>query len=139
MRTTATTVEHVGEWKVAVTAATLEEVFAETARVIANAAGPPARSEPGEWQRVSVSAGNLTSLLADWANEMLGRGEAEQCAYAELRNLRIQQEAGQWTITADARGTPVEQWLSPLKAATYHGLMLERTGGGWRGIILFDV
>ena len=34
---------------------------------------------------------------------------------------------------------PVPVWTSALKAATYHGLELERAGETWRARVLFDV
>ena len=33
----------------------------------------------------------------------------------------------------------VEEWVSPLKAATYHGATVERQDSGWRAVVLFDV
>jgi SHS2 domain-containing protein len=139
MSTKSKTVEHVGEWKVEVSAETLEDVFAETARVIAQAAGTLAGKEAGPWEHVRVSGSSLTSLLADWANELLGRAETEHRAYSEVRNVAVSIAPTFATISAEVRGTPVLEWLSPLKAATYHGLQLEPQGSGWRGVILFDV
>ncbi|MEW5915169.1 MAG: archease [Gemmatimonadota bacterium] len=139
MATRSKTVEHVGEWKIEVSAETLEDVFAETARVIAEAAGTLRGDEPGPWEHVRVSGSSLTSLLADWANELLGRSETEQRAYADVRNVAVSVAPTYATISAEVRGTPVREWLSPLKAATYHGLQLEPQGSGWRGVILFDV
>jgi SHS2 domain-containing protein len=135
----STTVEHVGEWKLELTADTLEEIFAETARVIARAAGITARSTPCAWERVSVSSGSLTNLLADWANELVGRSEAAHRAYSEIRNVRVRMAPDRSVVSAELRGKPVKQWRSPLKAATYHSLALEPRARGWRGVILFDV
>jgi SHS2 domain-containing protein len=33
----------------------------------------------------------------------------------------------------------VREWESALKAATYHGLRLERERGAWKARVLFDV
>jgi SHS2 domain-containing protein len=139
MKAKSKTVEHVGEWKIEVAAETLEDLFAETARVIAEATGPLASEEAGPWEHVRVTSNSLTSLLADWANELLGRSEAEQRAYAEVRNMAVSVAPTYATISVELRGKPVRDWLSPLKAATYHGLIVEPHGTGWRGSILFDV
>jgi SHS2 domain-containing protein len=40
---------------------------------------------------------------------------------------------------AEVRGRAVPRWRSPLKAATYHGAVVERRDGAWRGEVLFDV
>jgi SHS2 domain-containing protein len=139
MRPKAITEEHVGEFKVSLTADSLEELFAETARVIAREAGTPL-SRPSDWEVVTVGARDRTTLLADWANELLGRSEVKRRAYTETRNLSITvQPDGTSAITAEVLSQPVTRWTSPLKAATYHGLSLERRAGEWHAVILFDV
>lgn len=139
MRPRAITEEHVGEFKVSLTADTLEDIFSETARLIAREAGT-SFSTPDDWEVITVVARDPTTLLADWANELLGRSEVKRRAYAETRNLSITvQPDGTSTITAELRSQPVKRWGSPLKAATYHGLSLEQFDGEWRAVILFDV
>ncbi len=132
------TVEHVGEVQVSVSAGTLDEVFAEVARFIAREAGRVS-PEPNEWERVTVRARDRATLLADWANELIGRSEAAGCAYSEIRDVRITDAPDGSTVAAELCGYPVDRWASPLKAATYHNLSLERDGQRWRAVILFDV
>src|SRR5688572_31286439 len=51
------TLEHVGEWKVELRAATLGELFVELAHVIAEAIGPRAASDtPAPWEHVELEA-----------------------------------------------------------------------------------
>lgn len=134
MRASSRTEEHVGEWKVSLRADTLEELFAEGARVVSTACGPT-EGEPGEWETVRIEARDDATLLVDWLNELLGRSEVTGRAYDEVRRLSI----GEGSLTAEVRGKVVRQWLSALKAATYHGLYLGRTGSGWSAVVLFDV
>lgn len=126
--------QHVGEWKVSVWADTLPELFTEVADVIARACGPT-RGSPGPWEPVDLSSRDDETLLADWANELLGRSEITQQAYAETRGLRV---AG-GRLSGEIRGRAVVSWQSPVKAATYHGLALRRRGARWSATILFDV
>ena len=126
--------EHVGEWKVRLAADSLEQLFAEMARVVARCCGPT-RGEPGPWERVTLQANDADALLADWANELIGRSEVAQRAYDEVRNLTV---AGT-QLQADVRGREVVDWRSPLKAATYHGVHVARSDGGWSADVLFDV
>jgi len=131
--------EHVGEWKVSIHADTLEEVFIESARVIARIAGEAA-SPPEEWEPVEVKSRDAATLLIDWANELLGRSEMAGRAYSEARGIRIRQlPDGTRELSAEIRGRPVAQWTSPLKAATYHGLSLQKANGRWHAVVLFDV
>lgn len=139
MRHRAETAEHVGEWKVIISGRTLEDVFEATARVIANATGRTS-DEASAWESIDVSARDVPTLLVDWANELLGRSEVSGLAYSELRSLRVVQVPGSSTrVSAQLRGKRVTQWTSPLKAATYHGLSLEKRDNDWRAELLFDV
>jgi SHS2 domain-containing protein len=134
------TPEHVGEWKVTVSGTTLEDIFVATARLIAHAAGRSADEQLSEWEPIEVTARDIATLLADWANELIGRTEISGRAYTELRAVEVSQRERGWArVTAQLRGKRVEQWTSPLKAATYHALSLEKGGGGWRAQVLFDV
>lgn len=133
------TEEHVGEWKVSITADTLEEIFVELARIIAHAAGQDG-GEVVAWEALKVSARDMPTLLVDVANELIGRAEASGVAYDELADLSLAAEgSGGVAFRARVRGRPVAHWISPLKAATYHALKLEQREGRWRAEVLFDV
>lgn len=134
MRPRSRTEEHVGEWKLTLWADTLEELFVEGARRISREFGPT-DDAPGEWERISLTAGDAASLLVEWFNELVGRGEIARRAFDEVRALKL----ADGRLEAEVRGRPVREWRSPLKAATYHGLRLERTGGRWKAVVLFDV
>ena len=139
MKPTTRTVEHVGEWRVAIESDSPEDLFAEVGRLIARSAGAT-RGPVGEWEAVEVRARDRATLLADWANELLGRSEAESRAFEDFRGLRlIPGEDGSVAVAAEIRGRMVDPWASPLKAATYHGLELTKHGPGWTASLLFDI
>ncbi|HEX6058458.1 MAG TPA: archease [Gemmatimonadaceae bacterium] len=138
MRPSASTLEHVGEWRVGLRAGSLEALFAELARVVARSAGQPA-GDPGPWERVTLSARDEATLFVDWANELVGRAEIERCAFDAVRELEIRLRDGELELVAEVRGRAVPRWRSPLKAATYHDAVVERRGDAWRGEVLFDV
>ena len=138
-RPTARFEDHVGELQLALEAPTLEELFAEAARVVSRECGAP-EGEPGPWERLDLEARDEATLLVDWLNELIGRSEVEGRAYGEAREVRISGAGSpQVRVEAEVRGTPVRSWESALKAATYHGLRFERADGGWRATVLFDV
>ena len=139
MTASSQTLQHVGEWKIELRGESLEALFTELARVIADAAGSRVAA-PGVWERVQLEARDHATLLVDWANELIGRSEAAGRAYASARNLVIEPHEGSTVrLTGDVRGELVDEWISPLKAATYHGALVERQEDGWRAVILFDV
>ena len=137
MSATSRTVEHVGEWRVELQADTLEEIFVELARVIAQSSGKSSAT-PGPWEDLEVEGRDREALLVDFANELVSRSEIERRAYDELSDIEIY-EADKPCISARVRGREVRSWRSPLKAATYHGAFLTRDGEGWRAGVLFDV
>ncbi len=134
MRPYSRSEEHVGEWKVALWADSLDDLFAEAARVVSRACGP-VRGAPGLWEQISLAAKDTTTLLADWINELLGRSEVNGRAYSEVRRIRIRDGH----LEAEVRGRPVISWRSPIKAATYHDLLLERRDDRWRAVVVLDV
>jgi SHS2 domain-containing protein len=92
---------------------------------------------------VALTARDAATLLVDWLNELIGRSEVEGRAYAEVRGLTIADARGpsgnETRLAAQVRGRRVTAWTSALKAATYHGLELQRSPAGWRARVLFDV
>lgn len=141
MTASSRTLQHLGEWKVELHASTLEELFIQLARTLAGAAGP--YSEPSSsiaWERVELDARDHAALLVDWANELIGRSEVAVRAYADVRHLVVERgRTGSVRLTADIRGAPVNEWVSPVKAATYHDAVVSREGSEWHAIVLFDV
>ena len=78
--------------KVSITADSPEAIFEELAHVIARAAGT-GEGDAVAWEALEVSARDLPTLLADVANELIGRGEAHGVAYDELADVSIVTEA----------------------------------------------
>ncbi len=113
---------------------TREELFVEAALIVSRECGR-VRGEPGPWHTVRIASATDETLLVDWLNELIGRSEVEQRAFDDVRALRLREGH----VTADVRGRPVVEWTSPLKAATLHGLTLEREGARWKAEVMFDV
>jgi SHS2 domain-containing protein len=138
--------DHVGELELALEADTLEDLFAEAARVVSRECGET-EGPPGPWERIELASQEPATLLADWLNELIGRSEVEHRAYGEVRGLTLRNPRDAvgaapgegWRLVAEVRGRTVRSWESALKAATYHGLELARREGRWRARVLFDV
>ncbi len=132
----------VGEWRVELRGDTRDELFSRVATLIACAAGRT-NGTHGTWEPVALSARDDAALLAGWANELIGRGEASGMAYAEVRNIELSPPGGRaspaWHLTAEIRGRPVDDWRSSLKAANGRRAGLERRGGQWHATLSFDI
>jgi SHS2 domain-containing protein len=141
MAATSRTLQHVGEWKVELRAAAIEELFVELARILADAAGPRRPTDtPRAWERVELESDDHATLLVDWANELIGRSEVAGRAYGGVRNLVIESAPDRAVhLSADVRGDPVDEWVSPVKAATYHDAIVAREESEWHAVVLLDV
>ncbi|MGA8032013.1 MAG: hypothetical protein WCB48_06435, partial [Casimicrobiaceae bacterium] len=84
----ARTLPHVGEWRVELRGDTRSEAFRRVATLIACASGRTSGAL-GKWEPVSLSARDDVALLVDWANELIGRGEASGMAYADVRDMEL--------------------------------------------------
>jgi SHS2 domain-containing protein len=91
-------------------------------------------SGPGRRVTVELEAGDRAALLADWIGELAYLAETERLVPARLAGLELDRTA----LTAQVEGF----WGDPphlVKAATYHGLVLEPADGGWRASVVLDV
>ena len=141
MTASSRTLQHVGEWKVEIRAGSVESLFIELARVVARETGwrDGSRGDAGDWEPIAIESRDLSALLVDWANELIGRSEVAARAFPDVRNVRIEAEHDAHRLRADVRGYPVAELASVLKAATYHDAVVDRRDGEWRAEVLFDV
>jgi len=117
-----------------------EAIFTAAARAVAHSGVPSQRlrmRETGEPIDVSLSAGDLASLLVDWINELIGRSEIAGAPYLCTR-LRLETSDG--GVACRATVAPVAtRWRSYLKAATLHDLRFEKRGARWFAQVVCDL
>lgn len=135
--------EHTGETRMLVQAASLEELFAESARGLGKlerediaTLGDPA---VGTFR---VSAPDLAALMVDWLNELVYWCETET-AVPEVVTVRMDGFGGQRDsprrLDATVSGARLAHRPALVKAATHHGLRCEPTAGGWEAEVVLDV
>lgn len=127
---------HTGDLRIRIEAPNLAELFAESARALAEiVAGGRTPPPAGEYERVELSAPDRDALLVDWLNELVFRSERARKAYSDVRV----EELSDRTLTALVRGAPVPGMRSVVKAATFHGLAIADTGNGATASVILDV
>ena len=77
------------------------------------------------------------ALLVDWLNEILFVGETERWVPVDFEVEVVEESPVR--LRATARGVPVDEVPSSVKAATFHGLRVEERDGIWRAEVIFDV
>jgi SHS2 domain-containing protein len=88
--------------------------------------------------RVEAPSADHELLLVAWLNELLYLFESRRMVFSDFRIL----ELGDDGLTAEVAGEkmgPRHAVCGGVKAATYHGLKLAKTGDGWEAEVILDV
>ena len=96
--------------------------------------GAPA-AVAGPARVLEVSSVDREALLVDWLNEILFVAETQRWVPVEFEVA----ESSPTRLRVAARGVPVAEVPSSVKAATFHGLRVEERDGLFRAEVIFDV
>jgi SHS2 domain-containing protein len=114
--------EHTGEVRIRVEAASEEELFAEAGRALGELMGAARPPEPGEpYESVELDGRDREELLVAWLDELVFRTERSGRIYGDLRVWLHGNR-----LRAEIRGGEMTEPRTPVKAATLHGLRIER-------------
>jgi SHS2 domain-containing protein len=137
----AETFEHTADLGLKILATDLEDLFRTAGEglfdiIVANRGEvQAAESEP-----ISLTADSTAELLIAWLNELIYRCETRHRLYARF-DVSVDQ-AGR-TLEGTIGGEPIDRERHVLdhevKAATHHGLCLERENEGWVAEVILDI
>jgi SHS2 domain-containing protein len=130
-------VEHTSEVILKLRAGSWPALLEEAARGLSDLQLKGQGEAPGtETERaIAVEAGDEAALLVDWLNELIYLAESERFVATDA----VADEADEHRIRATARGVTVAAAPALVKAATLHGLCIERTGRGLEAAVVLDV
>jgi len=127
--------DHTSELLVRLRAGSLADLMAEAGRALAEIQLRETGSvAEGAWRAVEVSASDPAGLLADWLNELIYLGETERWVATEF-----DLEAAGAMLRGRARGVTLGQAPVLVKAATLHGVRVDRVPGGLTGEVILDI
>jgi SHS2 domain-containing protein len=129
-------VEHTGELELRLEATDLASLLEEAALGLAeilaeDAGGAPTR----EMERVELTAPDRESLLVDWIDELVYRGEINKCVYG---NVHVERATDRH-LEATLRGREPSSPRTAVKAATWHRLRVHETPAGLEATVVLDV
>ncbi len=129
--------DHVGELELEIEAPSLAELYAEAGRALARimAGDDDSALADRDAETIEVRGSDPEALLAEWLNELIFLSETRHRAYTYLRVESV----GPHALTASVRGVPVEHVHTAVKAATLHGIRIEKTDLGYRASVVLDV
>jgi SHS2 domain-containing protein len=133
------TFEHTADLGLRVRAANLPTLFSDAARGLFSMIVPDSDSvRPVEEASFSIEGTDSELLLFDWLNELLFTFETRR-----LLLVRFDVRLGDFGLRATAHGEAFDEERHQLdhevKAITYHGLKLEKTGGEWLAEVIVDI
>lgn len=120
-------------------AATLRELFQNSARGLVCLILDPSRIDSREELSLVANAADYEALLVNWLNEVLYFSDSKRLA---LGSFEIT-ELNETRIECIARGEPRNPLKHPakliVKAVTYHQLKISRAPDGWSADVFVDV
>lgn len=129
-------VDHTAEVQLQVGAESLAGLAVEAGRALGLFLLRGRAPEPaGEPRTIGVLSVDREALLVDWLNEILFLAEVERWVAVDFEVI----ETSSQHLKASVRGVPVDEPPALVKAATFHGLAVEETDGGFQAEVIFDV
>jgi len=136
MKASVELVEHPGEVRLRLRAASLGDLAGVAGRALAEVelghAPGPAR---GAWREITVHGRDSEAVLVHWLNELIYLAETERWMGAEFAADR----ATETELRMRVRGIPLDEAPSRVKAATFHGLRIAPVADGLEAELVLDV
>jgi SHS2 domain-containing protein len=128
---------HTAEVRLVLEAPTREALFAEAGRALAELmlGDQPGGGRKGAPVELEVKGRDGAVLLAEWLNELVYRSEISKQVFTDFEI----DDASETRVRGRARGLEPEALKTAVKAATLHGVSVERDGEGFRGAVVLDV
>lgn len=131
--------DHTADTGIEAKADTLSRLVEELATAMFGLIGPVSPESARHWVEVAVSSSSVEDLVVDVLSELLYRSEIEGVTFGAFR-ATISTEGH--SATVQAGGVPNEEVDTtgpPIKAVTYHDLVVREHEDGWYGRVYLDV
>ncbi|MGH2746881.1 MAG: archease [Actinomycetota bacterium] len=129
--------EHTADIGLRVRGESLEELFGEATRGLAEIIGVW-RPQDGEKREITLEADDVGALLVDWLSEILYLHDARDALIAGVLVERVDEKGIAGSVVLVPMKGPPDEGIQ-VKAITYHQLKVERSEGGWTAEIYLDV
>lgn len=132
-------IEHTADVGVIAYGATLEEVFTEATLGLLEITGAARPGETGTETAIEIEpAPDLGALLVDWLGEVLYHQDARDSLVTSVELLEIGEQGLRGRLGTRPRGEELPEG-TPVKAVTYHQLVVEQRDGVWTAQVFFDI
>lgn len=133
------TIDHSADVAVEIEGDTIEELFIEGMCALSSIAVKCSEKKIDEDIEVEVEGIDMEDLFVRWLNEgiyliYVKKLLPVKISHVRIKSLKIFASLGVKRIVQNR-----ERYLMELKAATYHGLSLEKVNRGYRIKVVFDI
>jgi protein archease len=136
MKPTVELVEHPGEVRLRLRAASMGDLAGVAGRALAEVElGHPPGPARGAWRDITVHGRDRDAVLVHWLNELIYLAETDCWVGVEFAADR----ATETELRMRARGISVDEAPSRVKAATFHGLRIVPVTDGLEAELVLDV
>lgn len=127
---------HTADLRIKLTADSLENLFKEAVRALAEILGKKAKNKTPVIRKISVASSDRTALLIDFLNEILALSQINKEVYLKINFSEFSEN----NLEAVLEGQKVEKFDEDIKAATHHEADIRQNKDGrWETILIFDI
>jgi SHS2 domain-containing protein len=130
---------HTADTGVEAVADSLAALISELAGAMFGLIAEAACESVEKWIEIRVESPTVEDLVVDTLSALLSQSEVEDVF---LCTFEVNMAPDAFALTIRAGGVPTERVEAigpPLKAVTYHNLVVEKRDHGWYGRVFFDV
>jgi SHS2 domain-containing protein len=130
---------HTADTGLEATASSLAALIAELAAGMFGLIAEVRPDRVHRWVDIAVQSATPEDLAVDVLSTLLWHSEVDDIHFS---SFEVRQGPDPLEVTVRAGGAPASEAEAtgpPIKAITYHGLVVEKREGGWYGRVYFDV
>ncbi len=127
-------IQHTADWALRIWAGSLPELFAEAARGMNAISGTQPAPGPSVRRTLETRAPDAESLLVAFLSELVYAAEQDHLVFNAFE-IELQENK----LKVSMVGVPLLSLNKPIKAVTYHNLLICKTNEGFQVEMVFDV
>ena len=131
--------EHTADVGLRATADTVEALFAEATRGMAELAGVWSAGTEGEEVPIEADGGDLEGVLVEWLSETLYVHDSRNAALHRVDLDRVSDTTARGSIFVSPLSQERAEEGTQIKAVTFHQLEVRQTDDGWTARVFFDI
>jgi len=132
-------IEHTADISIRVKGSSLKSLFKNAALAMFDIMAAKQKSKPAKKETLKIfqKAQNIEELFVNWLNELLFLSATKGLIFTDFDINSMTDE----NIEAMAKAEDIGNYKikTEVKAATYHGLQLKKTGSAWQAEVVLDV